>query len=148
MQEGRLGADFYAVKDAIKFAKGKVAVIVNSWEMASSCYRYKEQLLFALNGLVCADEVTVFVYSQAKKGSVEPGMIHRSGLGRLPAIASGVIELPEENVETEEAKQVFVEYILPSVNVKSVQPSDSKIKDLQYADLVKEGKLEEMAVAA
>lgn len=152
-QQGTLGPKFYQVQDAAKSMKGKVAVIINSWEMASSCYRYKEQLLFAIHSLVCADAVTVIVYSQAKAGSVEPGVIHRAGLGRLPAFAMGVMEIPEEKAEEPEvAKETvsgtFVEDILPPKKRESVQLHGSKINELRYADLVKEEELEEMAVAA
>lgn len=159
---GRLGPDFGTVEDAVKNAKGKTAVILNSWEFASSSYRYKEQLLFALHSLVCADDITVFLYSQAKAGSIVAGEIHRSGLGRLAAFAVGVMEFPEEKERFEEpplrsmgvppalpeAKPVYAEHILPSKKRESVQPSSSKIKELRYADLVKEPALKEMAAAA
>jgi hypothetical protein len=145
MQQGRLGPDFHSVIADVKRVKGKVAVIVNSWEMASSCYRYKEQLLFALHGLVCEYGITVFVYSQAKASSVEPGMIHRSGLGRLAAIAVAVMEIPEE----QEEKEVYVEDMLPEKQREGAQLSSQKIKDLRYADgPLKEEEYEHMAVAA
>jgi hypothetical protein len=146
MQEGRLGPSFSYVRQQATRAKGKVAVIINSWEMSSSCYRYKEQLLFGIHSLVCADEITVIVYSQAKKGSVEPGVIHRAGLGRLPLFATGVIELQEEKQEAEEEKQVFVEDILPPKIIpapaESVQLHGNKINELRYADSVKKKELE------
>lgn len=152
MQEGRLGPSFSYIRQEAKRAKGKVAVIINSWEMSSSCYRYKEQLLFEIHSLICADAITVIVYSQAKQGSAEPGVIHRTGLGRLPIFAAAVMEIPEEKAEEkQDEKQVFVEDILPPKNVpapaESVQLPASKINELRYPDLVKERELEEMAVA-
>lgn len=41
----------------------RTALIVNSWEMASSTYRYREDLIFALYNLAFEHELSVFVYS-------------------------------------------------------------------------------------
>jgi len=147
---GRLGPEFGSVKTAVDAAKGKVAVIINSWEFASSSYRYKEQLLFALHSLVCADEVTVFVYSQARS-EVVPGEIHRAGLGRLTAFAIDVMRIPQEE-EWHEEKQFFVDEVMLSAAggvVEGAQPTPSKINELRHADAPLE-KIErrEMAVAA
>jgi hypothetical protein len=147
---GRLGPEFGSVKDAVDAAKGKVAVIINSWEFASSSYRYKEQLLFALHSLVCADEVTVFVYSQARS-EVVPGEIHRAGLGRLTAFAIDVMRIPDEE-EPYEKKPFFVDEMMRSAAggvPEGAQPTPSKIKDLPYADApLEKVELREMAVAA
>jgi hypothetical protein len=153
MQRGRLGPDFYEVIAEVKRAKGKVAVIVNSWEMASSCYRYKEQLLFALHGLVCEHGITVFVYSQAKVSSVEPGVIHRSGLGRLTAFAVAVMVMPKEeeepSVAVDEAKQdVVTRHPSPITHGESVQLHGNKINELRYADAPIEKEYDPVALAA
>jgi len=128
---GRLGPEFGSVREAVEKAKGKVAVIINSWEFASSSYRYKEQLLFALHSLVCADEVTVFVYSQARS-EVVPGEIHRAGLGRLTAFAVAVMHIPKE-----EERQFFADAMMQSAGgvVEGAQPTLSKNNELRYADV-------------
>lgn len=133
---GRLGPDFGEVRRAVESSKGKVAVIINSWEFASSSYRYKEQLLFALHELVCGNEVTVFVYSQAQYAT--PGEIHRQGLGRLTIFAAGVMLMP-----TEKDVQIMMPASKSEIKQLSggVQPSVPKINELRYADaaMVKEG---------
>ena len=134
---GRLGPEFDSVRKAVEAAKGKVAVIINSWEFASSSYRYKEQLLFALHELVCADEVTVFVYAQAQ--CAVPGEIHRQGLGRLTMFAADVMLMP-----TEEEVRLMMPPAINEGTSRSgggVLPSTQEINELRYADsaMMKEG---------
>jgi hypothetical protein len=152
MQQGRLGPEFSRVEDRVRSAKGKVAVIINSWEMASSSYRYKEQLLFAIFRLVSAEEVTVFVYSQAKSGSVVPGMINRAGLGRLSAIAVAIMEIPEEDEHALADHADTIRSVSrdqsPDTRDVSVQLPAKKIKDLPYADKPHERSYADLAVAA
>src|SRR5688572_13665404 len=81
--------------------RGKTAIIINSWEMASANYRYKEELIFLLLRLVNDENTSVFVYSTANPNGLAPGKPNRCGLGKLSLMTSDVIKL-ESDEEREE----------------------------------------------
>jgi hypothetical protein len=83
----------------------RTALIVNSWEMASSSYRFREDLIFALYNLQAEHELSVFVYSVGKADSVAAGRRNRTGLGKLTLAAENVISLTES---AEEKPQYFL----------------------------------------
>lgn len=74
----------------------RTAVIINSWEMSSSCYRFREELVFAIQQLLIEQEVTVIVYGQSKPSTVESGKINRTGLGKLAVITDVVINIASD----------------------------------------------------
>lgn len=82
----------------------RTAIIINSWEMSSACYRYREDLVFALQELVLSSEATVIVYGQSKPESVSVAKPNRTGLGKLTIFADAVISLKAlAEIEEEEA---------------------------------------------
>ena len=74
----------------------RTAIIINSWELASSCYQYREALIFKLHEISAALGVTVFVYAMSKPEKVEAGCMNRTGLGKLAVAADAVIALRDE----------------------------------------------------
>lgn len=64
--------------------------------MSSSCYRFREELVFAIQQLLIEQEVTVIVYGQSKPSTVESGKINRTGLGKLAVITDVVINLSSD----------------------------------------------------
>ncbi len=69
------------------------AFVINSWEMSSSCYRFREELIFMIQRLIMTLDAGVYVYSQANPEKVKAGYINRTGLGKLPAITDSIIDL-------------------------------------------------------
>lgn len=74
----------------------RTAVIINSWEMSSSCYRFRKDLVFAIQQLLIEQEVTVIVYGQSKPSTVQSGMVNRTGLGKLALITDVVIDIADK----------------------------------------------------
>jgi hypothetical protein len=82
--------------------KDRPAIIINSWEMASSCYRYREALIFLLHQLVMIYDAAIYIYAQAKPESVIKGYTNRAGFGRLTIVTHDVIDLVADRRERAE----------------------------------------------
>ncbi len=129
----------------------RTAIIINSWELASSCYRYREELIFTLHELAIGMGVTVIVYACNKPQSVSVGKVNRTGLGKLAVSADAVISLEaptieEEIVPVEEVKAEEIsatpsaENVIPyasgeEISAESVNSSPNKTNDLTTADM-------------
>jgi hypothetical protein len=128
----------------------RTALIINSWELSSSCYRYREDLIFKLHELQMSLDLTVIVYAMSKPSSVEAGKTNRTGLGKLTITADSVIDLSEadggENSPAEDAEKAM-EANIPSGSSKNAHAATgitpegriaqlpaNEFNDLPYAD--------------
>jgi hypothetical protein len=118
--------------------RGKTAIIINSWEMASANYRYKEELIFLLLRLVNDENTTVFVYTTANANGLAPGKPNRCGLGKLSLMTSDVIKLDTEDPAepVREIRSESTKHSPTHINQdgECVILDDRNINDLAYAD--------------
>jgi hypothetical protein len=110
LASGRTSEKLHILKSQIDDPE-QTAIVINAWELASSNYRYREELIFALRELQMELGMTVFVFSMAKPAAVTARRLNRAGLGKLTLAAERVISLIEEkqpeqiNVTNEPPKQ-------------------------------------------
>src|SRR5438105_698041 len=87
-------ADHQALIEEYVQYKNVTTIIINSWELASKSYAYREELLYILqeltDGAPGLREVSVLVYLQKRKQIPEAGKLERGGAGKLAAIAQRV----------------------------------------------------------
>ena len=98
MPQGMLSRQLANIREYILQA-GVDVILINSWEFSSCNARFREELIFALRGLMEDTNVTVIIFSQANVKEFKPGTIMRGTLGRLSALASTIA--PVENSDDE-----------------------------------------------
>jgi hypothetical protein len=98
-------------------------LIVNSWDFANRSYGYKEKALFGLMNIANELGISVLIYSQARMRGAVAGEMHRTGLGKLAAVADAIIWTSSDDILDEIRDQERKVKIL----------SDRKINELSYA---------------
>lgn len=86
---------------------GRAAIIINSWEMGSRSYRYREDLIFTIYMMQMKSEAAFYVYSVAEAKNIILRRSSRAGFGKLVQIVEGVVDLTtgKYTVDKKEAKQ-------------------------------------------
>jgi hypothetical protein len=117
----------------------RTAVIINSWELSSSCYRYREDLIYKLRELQMDMGVTVFVFAMSDPAKVAVRKMNRTGLGKLSLTADLVVDLMEEEAEqdiaSEETREESEEManIITAETLKRNEPDRPPVRE--YATL-------------
>jgi hypothetical protein len=107
---GRTAYNVRRLKDTIPNPQ-RTAIIINSWEMASSNYRYREELIFALHELQMTLGITVFVFAMANASRVKSRQLNRAGLGKLSIAADQDARLWQSCLRSKKRQNVRASFV-------------------------------------
>jgi hypothetical protein len=132
VSSGNLAKTLQSLKAGLS-PDARPAYVINSWEMSASCYRYREDLVFAIHQLLMTFDAAVYVYSQVNPEKVVQHYLNRCGLGKLTLFASNISNLiaDREERKSAEAQEKAAAAIAAEVTTEAVEAPPIETTNIQ-----------------